>query len=298
MGDYLQLFHTYLTEVKHASQSTQQSYLRDLSGFLSYTEGHGATPQSASPDLIRDYVNDMLRRGRTPSTATRNVATLRCFYQCLIQNKMASGNPAREVKLEKTEKTLPQFLTSAEIDLLLSQPATGDVKGCRDKAMIELLYATGIRVSELIALNVEDVSLRGGYLICQRGKADRTIPIYASAVHAIQEYVTRYRSLLVSPETGQALFLNLYGKRMTRQGFWKIIKSYAEQAGIQKEITPHTLRHSFALHLLENGADLKDIQEMLGHSDISSTQVYVQLLNSRFKDVYNNCHPRAKKSMA
>jgi len=215
----------------------------------------------------------------------------------MIQNGVTARNPAREVKLERAEKVLPQFLTSAEIDQLLSQPAFGEGKGCRDKAMIELLYATGVRVSELISLNVEDVNLKGCYLVCHTRRGDRTIPIYVSAVRTIQDYVTRYRSLLVTPETGTALFVNLYGRRLTRQGFWKIIKGYADQAGIKKEITPHTLRHSFALHLLENGADLKDIQEMLGHSDISSTQVYVQMMNNRFKDVYNNCHPRAKKSM-
>jgi len=296
MSGYLDTFQTYLTREKRVSQNTLQSYTRDLSNFLSYAQTAGVTAiEPVTAEFIRGYVEHLIKQGRSQATAIRNVATLRSFYQCLLRNGTVSSNPAKEVKLEKAEKSFPLFLTSAEIDLLLSQPNANDVKGCRDKAMIELLYATGVRVSELIALNAEDVNLKGSYMICRSGKAERTIPIYAAAVHTLRDYMTRFYPLLETSESGKALFINLYGKRLTRQGFWKIIKGYAEQANIKKEIAPHTLRHSFALHLLENGAKLKDIQEMLGHSDISSTQVYVQMMNNRFKDVYNNCHPRAKK---
>jgi len=207
---------------------------------------------------------------------------------------MTESNPAKAIKLEKSVKKLPQILSGKEIELLLSQPDTKELKGCRDKAMLELLYATGIRSSELIDLNVQDINIHTGTLSCNNGKMERIIPVYSTAVTAISDYISRARSLIITPEGGQALFTNLNGRRLTRQGFWKIVKGYAEQAGIVKEITPHTLRHSFALHLLENGAELKDIQLMLGHADISSTQVYVHLLNDHFKEVYNNCHPRAK----
>ena len=182
--------------------------------------------------------------------------------------------------------------------MLLDQPNVMDPKGCRDKAMIELLYATGIRVSELIDLNLQDINLKTGMLHCRRPKSDRIIPIYAEAVASLSDYISRVRRIIIDPvgKDGQALFVNLNGHRLTRQGFWKIIKGYAALARITKDITPHTLRHSFALHLLQNGADLKDIQEMLGHADIASTQVYANLLNNRFQNVYNHCHPMAKKA--
>ena len=295
MKDYCIGFQDYLENQKKVSANTLDSYLRDVEQFLAFLrDAHVDTPNDASELTMNAYIKRLTGMQKSNSTITRNVASIRCFYQYLILNDMADHNPAKSIKLAKTEKKLPQILTGKEIELLLSQPDIKGEKGCRDKAMLELLYATGIRVSELIDLNIQDINLHTGTLHCASGKSERMIPVYPTAVAAVSDYILRVRSLIITPDGGQALFTNLNGKRLTRQGFWKIVKGYAEQAGIVKEITPHTLRHSFALHLLENGADLKDIQAMLGHADISSTQVYVHLLNDHFKEVYNNCHPRAK----
>lgn len=288
-------FGDYLVNQKNVSDNTLDSYLRDVEHFLSFLKEQQVNePGDVDENLMNLYIKRLTGLKKSNATITRNVASIRCFYYFLIQNRMAEENPAKHIKLEKVSKKLPQILTGKEIELLLSQPDPTESKGCRDKAMLELLYATGIRSSELVDLNVEDVNLQTGILRCKSDKAERRIPVYAAAVSAVSDYITRVRSMILSPDGGQALFTNLNGKRLTRQGFWKIVKGYAEQAGITKEITPHTLRHSFALHLLENGAELKDIQVMLGHADISSTQVYVHLLNDHFKEVYNSCHPRAK----
>lgn len=295
MRDYCLDFGDYLVNQKNVSDNTLDSYLRDVEHFLSFLKEQQVNePGDVDEIQMNLYIERLTALKKSNATITRNVASIRCFYYFLIQSGMAKENPAKNIKLEKVSKKLPQILTGNEIELLLSQPDPTEPKGCRDKAMLELLYATGIRSSELVDLNVEDVNLQAGILRCKSDKAERRIPIYAAAVSAVSDYITRVRSLILSPDGGQALFTNLNGKRLTRQGFWKIVKGYAEQAGIIKEITPHTLRHSFALHLLENGADLKDIQVMLGHADISSTQVYVHLLNDHFKEVYNSCHPRAK----
>lgn len=201
-------------------------------------------------------------------------------------------NPAKGVALEKVERKLPQILTSKEVELFLEQPDPRDAKGCRDKAMLELLYATGIRVSELIDLNMEHLNLSAGFLRCVTKKKERIIPLYSAAVRALADYIEHVRPQLIEQPGERALFVNMNGSRMSRQGFWKIIKHYQDMAEIKKDITPHTLRHSFAAHLLENGADLRSIQEMLGHADISSTQVYTQVINQKLKDVYNKAHPR------
>lgn len=296
MMDYIAAFSQYLQNEKKVSDNTLESYLRDVEHFLTYLRENGTEdPAFAGTGTVEAFVEAQASSGKSNATITRAVASVRSFYQFLAAGGYVQENPAKAVKLKKTEKKLPQILTGREIDLLLSQPDPREAKGCRDKAMLELLYATGIRSSELVELNVGDVDLRMGILSCSRGKSgERRIPMYPQAVSAVSDYICRVRSLMISPDGGQALFTNLNGRRLTRQGFWKIVKGYAEQAGIVKEITPHTLRHSFALHLLENGADLKDIQLMLGHADISSTQIYVHLLNDHFKEVYNNCHPRAK----
>ncbi|MGX8702541.1 tyrosine recombinase [Caproiciproducens sp.] len=295
MKDYCSDFSNYLVNKKAVSANTLDSYLRDVGHFLSFLEENGPDdPTQADPDFINTYVANLTESKKSNATITRNIASIRCFYQYLILTGQTDSNPAKAVKLEKTVKKLPQILSGKEIELLLSQPDTQESKGCRDKAMLELLYATGIRASELVDLNIQDINIHTGMLSCKNDKSERLIPVYPTAVNAISEYIIRVRSLIITPDGGQALFTNLNGRRLTRQGFWKIVKGYAEKAGIVKEITPHTLRHSFALHLLENGAELKDIQMMLGHADISSTQVYVHLLNDHFKKVYNNCHPRAK----
>ena len=294
ISHYYSMFSDYLTNQKANSVNTRESYLRDTLYFLEYLSDTGTDPLQADEQTVQGYVDHLHELKRSPTTISRNLASVRCFYKFLIFRGLVENNPAKGIKLEKTVKKLPQVLSGEEIELLLAQPDITEPKGCRDKAMLELLYATGIRASELINLNIKDLNLRSGVLYCRGSKGVRSIPVYPSAVVAVSDYIYRMRGLITGPESGNALFVNLNGGRLTRQGFWKIVKGYATEAGITKEITPHTLRHSFALHLLENGASVKDIQTMMGHADISSTQVYVQLLDSHVKQVYNNCHPKAK----
>lgn len=294
MYDFYSMFRQYLTEQKANSANTRESYLRDVQNFLDFLAKLDITPLEADERDIQSYVQHLSDLKRSSTTISRNLASVRCFYKCLIVGGLVDHNPAKAVKLEKAEKKLPQVLQGEEIELLLQQPDITEPKGCRDKAMLELLYATGIRASELINLDIQNINLRSGILYCQGSKGVRSIPIYPSAVVAVSDYIYRMRGLIAGPDSGDALFVNLNGGRLTRQGFWKIVKGYAVEAGITKEITPHTIRHSFALHLLENGASVKDIQTMMGHADISSTQVYVQLLDSHVNQVYHDCHPKAK----
>lgn len=294
MDDFYSMFSDYLTNQKSNSTNTKESYLRDTMYFLEFIYNHDVLPLDADENTIQKYVEHLHDLKRSPTTISRNLASVRCFYKFLIFRGYLEKNPAKGIKLERTVKKLPQVLTGEEIERLLAQPDITEPKGCRDKAMLELLYATGIRASELISLNIKDVNLRSGVLYCNGSKGVRPIPIYPSAVVAVSDYVYRMRGLIAGPESEDALFVNLNGGRLTRQGFWKIVKGYAAEAGIEQEITPHTLRHSFALHLLENGASVKDIQTMMGHADISSTQVYVQLLDNHVKQVYQDCHPKAK----
>ena len=249
MSAFLTGFQDYLKNQKCVSSNTLQSYVRDIEHFSIYLEAENIdNPASVTADDLQRYIESLEKLGRSASTVTRNIASIRCFYQYLILINIASENPAKEIKREKTEKKPPSILTGEEIRLLLDQPNVMDPKGCRDKAMIELLYATGIRVSELIDLNLQDINLKTGMLHCRRPKSDRIIPIYAEAVASLSDYISRVRRIIIDPvgKDGQALFVNLNGHRLTRQGFWKIIKGYAAQARITKDITPHTLRHSFA----------------------------------------------------
>ncbi len=294
MDDYYSMFSDYLTNQKSNSANTRESYLRDTMYFLEFLSRNGRSPLDVDEKVIQEYVDYLRGLKRSPTTISRNLASVRCFYKFLIFRGFLDVNPAKNIKLEKTVKKLPQVLSGEDIERLLAQPDITDPKGCRDKAMLELLYATGIRVSELINLNIKDVNLRSGVLYCRGNKGVRPIPVYPSAVVAVSDYIYRMRGLIAGPESGNALFVNLNGGRLTRQGFWKIVKGYAAEAGIKQEITPHTLRHSFALHLLQNGASVKDIQTMMGHADISSAQVYVQLLDNHVKQVYQDCHPKAK----
>lgn len=294
MNDYYSLFSEYLLQYKPNSSNTRESYLRDAMFFLKFLSKQDISPIEVEEKTINWFISYLREIKRSSTTISRNLASIRCFYKFMISSGFVESNPAKSVKLEKTEKKLPQVLSGEEIELLLSQPDITEPKGCRDKAMLELLYATGIRASELINLNMKDINLRAGVLYCKGSKGIRSIPVYPSAIVSVSDYIYRMRGILTGPDSGNALFVNLNGGRLTRQGFWKIIKGYTAEAGITKEITPHTLRHSFALHLLENGASVKDIQTMMGHADISSTQVYVQLLDGHVKQVYNNCHPKAK----
>lgn len=293
MSDLILAYEAYLTTEKKASANTVSSYMRDVQQFARAMALRGVELTEVLSRDVEEYTTGLSRKGKSPATITRSVASIKSFYQCLLTQGLVSGNPAKSVSAAKVERKLPQVLTSREVELLLEQPECTDLKGYRDRAMLELLYATGIRVSELIALDLDDLNLPGGVLRCRSKGKERVIPLYPAAICALREYVQSVRPQLVEASDELALFVNMGGGRMSRQGFWKLIKYYQEKAGIQKEITPHTLRHSFAAHLLENGADLRSIQEMLGHADISSTQVYSRLVNQKIKDVYKKAHPRA-----
>ncbi len=293
MADWLSVYEDYLKNEKQASANTVSSYLRDVRQFAREMEEREIPLTEVLSQDVEEYAHDLTRKGKSPATVTRSVASIKSFYNCLISRGEIDRNPAKGVVPAKVERKLPQILTGKEVELFLEQPECTDLKGYRDRAMLELLYATGIRVSELIALDVDDLNLPGGVLKCFSKGKERIIPLYPAAIRALNEYVHNVRPQLVDSLDETALFVNMNGERMSRQGFWKLIKYYQEKAGIKKDITPHTLRHSFAAHLLENGADLRSIQEMLGHADISSTQIYSRLLNQKIKDVYLKAHPRA-----
>lgn len=293
MSDLLAAYEDYLRTEKNASANTISSYMRDVNRFAAAMEERGLSVREVLTRDVEDYTRGLARRGKSAATVTRSLASIKSFFNCLISLDLAESNPARDVAAAKVERKLPQILTGKEVELFLEQPECTDLKGYRDQAMLELLYATGIRVSELIALEVNDLNLPGEVLRCSSRGKERVIPLYPAAVRALSEYLHNVRPQLVGPSGETALFVNMSGERMSRQGFWKLIKYYQKKAGIQKEITPHTLRHSFAAHLLENGSDLRSIQEMLGHADISSTQIYSRLINQRIKDVYRKAHPRA-----
>ena len=287
-------YEAYLTDVKKASSNTLASYLRDVRQFGDYLDSHTDCGYAAADEEITTEYIDLLRsQGKSVATVSRAIASLKSFYAFLLDNGIVSSNPAKVLVPDKTTQKLPQILTSKEVELLLEQPECVDPKGYRDRAMLELLYATGIRVSELISLNISDLNLAAGIVTCHGRDHDRAIPLYNAAIKALSEYTEFIRPRMLASQDEKALFVNVSGERMSRQGFWKLIKSYQAKAGIEKDITPHTLRHSFAAHLLENGADLRSIQEMLGHADISSTQIYSQLVKKQLKDVYNKAHPRA-----
>ena len=293
MSELLTVYEDYLKTEKHASANTVSSYVRDVHQFAQSMEDSGVSLTEVLPKDVEGFTKSLVRKGKSPATVTRSVASIKSFYNCLIALGKVDRNPAKGVAPAKVERKLPQVLTGKEVELFLEQPDCTDLKGYRDRAMLELLYATGIRVSELIDLDLDDLNLPGGVLKCYSKGKERIIPLYQTAIRALSEYVHNVRPQLVEDVEETALFVNMNGERMSRQGFWKLIKYYQEKAGIQKDITPHTLRHSFAAHLLENGADLRSIQEMLGHADISSTQIYAQLVNQKLKDVYTKAHPRA-----
>jgi len=284
----------YLKNVKKSSDNTLQAYIRDLNKFLEYASKSKLSDFSVvSVEDISSYKVYLNNMGLSPASVSRSLSALRSLFQYLISTGVVEHNPAREIPNDKIEKKGPQVLTSKEIESLLAQPDVSDTKGKRDKAMLELLYATGIKVSELVSLNVEDVNFQLSFVRCGTGDKERFVSLYPLALRALAVYVDSARKLLVLHPDENALFVNVQGERMTRQGFWKILKSYAESAKIKKDITPHTLRHSFAAHLLENGADIHDIQEILGHSDISSTMRYAQLIKNKLNNGYMKFHPRA-----
>ena len=290
MLDLIKAYENYLSKVKQASANTISSYMRDIRQFAEWL---GTEVADATQLNISDYLQHLEQGGRSAATISRTLASLKNFYAYLVSSGFCEKTPVIDIHIDRGEKKLPQILTGREIELLLAQPLCVDAKGFRDKAMLEVMYATGIRVTELIDLDVDDVNLEMGVVKCTAAKKTRMIPLYPAALRALTIYIRDVRESMLATDDEPALFVNVNGSRMSRQGFWKILKHYQAAAHIEKEITPHTLRHSFAVHLLENGADLNSLQELMGHCDISSTQMYTQLINQKLNKVYKKCHPKA-----
>lgn len=294
MNTYVKEYTSFMTDIRHKSLNTVESYKRDVTQYISYLDGTGVTDiSSTTKTTVLSYLLYLQKEGRASSTVSRTLASLRSYYLFMMQNGVVKSNPTSNLEAPHVEKKIPKILSGEEVELLLEQPKNCDNKGIRDKAMLELLYATGIRVSELINLDVSDVNVPMSFVRCKGGKKERIIPMGHQAKDALENYINNVRKYMVKDENETALFVNCSGARLSRQSFWKLIKYYQHIAGIETDITPHTLRHSFAAHLLENGADLHSIQEMMGHADISSTQVYSRMMNSKIKDVYAKAHPRA-----
>ena len=283
-----------MPKVKKASGNTIASYIRDIRQFSEWLRAEcGADVVEATQLNIGTYLSYLNEVGKSSATVSRCLASLKNFYSYVVSSGFLEQTPVVEIKVERGEKKPPSFLEKNEIDLLLAQPVCVDAKGYRDKAMLEVMYATGIRVTELIDLNLADVNLDLGVIKCVGIKKSRAIPLYPAAISALRTYVENYRSHMLADPSDSALFVNVNGVRMSRQGFWKILKHYQETARIDKEITPHSLRHSFAVHLLKNGADIGSVQELMGHSDISSTQLYTNVISNNLKSVYDKFHPKA-----
>ena len=293
MEKQIELFLNFIKNEKKLSDNTFQSYKRDILQYQNYIDSNNIDYIKANEKDVKNYLTYLDSLNKKPTTISRHLASIRLFYQYLLKNQIVKEDPTANVQAPKIDKKAPSILTSEEVTLLLNQPKNVDLKGIRDKAMLEFAYATGMRVTEIISLNIEDVNLEEGVVNCKSRTKTRTIPLGKISLNALKEYVENVRNVLIKDENEKALFVNINGKRLTRQGVWKIVKFYKEQAHITKEITPHVLRHSFATHLLQNGADLKSIQTMLGHSDISSTQVYMQFQDESLKNIYRKAHPRA-----
>lgn len=286
-------FITYLHDVKKTSNNTEISYQRDLTKMVQFFEINGIMDvKKITGTNLNTYMLYLEKEGRATSTISRNIASMKAFFHFLLQEGKIEREPTETIKAPKIEKKTPDVLSIQEVDALLKQPAGKTPKDLRDKAMLELLYATGIRVSELINLELKDVNLQLGYIICRDHNRERIVPFGSQAKQALLKYIKNARNSMITDDSNDILFANCSGNPMSRQGFWKLIKYYGNKAGIQTEITPHTLRHSFAAHLVENGADLKAVQEMLGHSDISTTQIYANLGSKHIREVYTKAHPR------
>ncbi len=294
MYSYVDEYASFMSNVRHKAENTIESYTRDVNRYITYLNDKGVEDAAqATKTTVLSYLLSLQKQGRATSTVSRTLASLRSFYVFLVQNGEAKSDPTLHLEAPHVEKKPPRVMTADEVDLLLSQPSLTDNKGIRDKAMLELLYATGIRVSELINLDTDDVNLTMGFIRTSNGKKERIVPMGHTAVNAVAAYMSKARSELICSADEKALFVNCSGARLSRQGFWKLMKHYQQTAGIDTEITPHVLRHSFAAHLIENGADLQSVREMMGHADIASTQVYSRLMNSHIHDVYAKAHPRA-----
>ena len=293
MDKQINNFLEFLQKDKKLTDNTLQSYKRDISQFENYINQNNIDFTKVDEEGIKGYLTYLQDNGKKTSTVSRNLASIRSFYQYEVRVKDLKADPTENVQSPKIEKRIPNVLSTKEVELLLEQPVDTDLKGIRDKAMLEFAYATGMRVTEIISLDIKDINIKEGYVICKTGTKQRTIPLGDISIKALKNYVDESRPYLIKSDEEPSLFVNINGKRLTRQGFWKIVKFYKEQAHIDKEITPGVLRHSFATHLLQNGADLKAIQTMLGHSDISSTQVYMQFQDEGIKNIYKKAHPRA-----
>ena len=285
MTEYL----NFLKNTKKSSDNTIQAYKRDLNFFFEYLNKNKIEYLNVEYDDIQKYIEELNNEGRKAASISRRLATLRSFSGYLLKKKLIKSIPTNKVNTPKVEKKAPMILTSDEVEILLSQPKSDDLKGIRDKAMLEFAYATGMKVSEIINLDLKDVNLVDSYVVCNEGYSKRVVPLGRISKEALVEYLDNSRPYLLKTDDEKPLFVNVMGNRLTRQGFWKIIKQYQEQAHIEKEITPHVLRHSFATHLLQNGADMRAVQTMLGHTDIASTQVYMKLIDDQYKEN----HPRA-----
>ncbi|WP_058485417.1 site-specific tyrosine recombinase XerD [Defluviitalea phaphyphila] len=286
----------YLRDLKGSSKNTIVSYKRDLKNFINFLNNSGIQKfQNVNKTIITSYLLDLQKNGKSTSTISRNIASIRSFFQFLKKIEVIQDDPTIDLESPKVKKKLPEILSIQEVELLLKQPNEKELKGIRDKAMLEVLYATGIRVSELICLEKNSVNLTLEYIKCTDSKhsKERIIPLGSSAVRALRTYIEKARFAMIRDPKEKILFVNCNGNPMTRQGFWKLVKVYSKKANINKPITPHMLRHSFAAHMVANGADLQSVQEMLGHSDISTTQVYAQLNKNKLKEVYLKTHPRA-----
>lgn len=293
MESAIQAFMSYLHNVKKMSENTRLSYERDLHKFQNFLAELGVCEMSnVSRTNLNSYVLYLEKKKFAPATISRNIASIKAFYHFLYKEKLVDEDISEELKAPKVEKKIPDTLTVAEVDRLLEAPCANTPKELRDKAMLELLYATGIRVSELISLTLPDVNLKMNFVICKDGSRERIVPFGNKARKAVLTYLETARGALVTDDKEEVLFVNCSGRPMSRQGFWKLVKFYTNRAGIEAEITPHTLRHSFAVHLLENGADLHSVQEMMGHSDISTTQIYINKNRNRIREVYTKTHPR------
>lgn len=283
----------YLKEVKHTSENTVVSYERDLRKLEKYLAFLGISHVSQiTATSLNSYVLSLEKEGRKPSTISRSIASMKAFFQYLQKEGILRQDLAEALRAPKIEKKIPEVLSMAEVEQLLDQTKGTTPKELRDCAMLELLYATGIRVSELIGLKMEDINLQMEYIKCKDAHKERIVPFGSVAKGAVSRYLSDGRLKMVKDEQNPWLFTNCFGQPMSRQGFWKLIKGYGRKAGIRHEITPHTLRHSFAAHLVHNGADLHSVQEMLGHSDISTTQIYARMNQSKIREVYAKAHPR------
>lgn len=292
---YMEEYTSFLDTVTHKSSNTIESYRCDIKKYLTYLQQKNINDLSkTTKTTILTYLLYLQKQGRASATISRTLASLRSFYVYLIQQGVVTNDPTSELEAPHVERKVPQTLSLDEVELLMNQPMCVNDKGYRDKAMLELLYATGIKVSEIIQLEMQDINLNIDCICCGHNKSERVIPIGTIAKKALINYLEQVRPHMIKSDNEKVVFVNCNGSPLSRQGFWKIIKQYQKQAGINKDITPYTLRHSFAAHLLQNGADLKSIQEMLGHADISSTQIYSAMLSTKIKDVYARAHPRAR----